>query len=133
VDRQRRKPYGADPAGDVWDRYAGDEIDGVPEFYEVPAEELPETESAGWAPIDLAEQFALLEIDFQTIYGIDLSGHVRTQEGWVRVMTARSGRWFIWRVLGLSGVQGSRWAAFVQEREKERAEQGPDDDPDRDI
>ncbi len=78
-----------------------------------------------------------MELDFQALYGIDLSGHVRTPDGWVRVMDARSSRWFVWRVLGLAGMTGSRWAAWLKRNETEQAAQvaaaEDDDDPDRMI
>jgi hypothetical protein len=48
---------------------------------------------------------------------------VRTQEGWVRVMHARSARWFLWRVHGMVTDPSSRFHAVCEQRRKaERAD-----------
>lgn len=126
VGGQGRGPYGADSPGEWWEAYAGDYIDGEPEFVDLPEE--AQNKGSGWSSIDLADHFDLLTIDFQRCYGIDLDGSVRTPNGWEPIMRARTARWFRWRVHGLTGLDDSRFSWFVARRRNAPAPDELEDD-----
>lgn len=78
----------------------------------------------------MAERWDLIEMDFQSVYGIDLSGWVLGPDGPVRLLKARTSRWLLWRVHGLISERSSRFAAHTEKAENgpERNAETPDDE-----
>lgn len=94
------KPFNLD------DYAAGEIIDGIPEFYDIPAEEVARQDALTWPA--LLAQWALIEPDLHQFYGIDADSGI---------LAARTGRWLRVKIRGLLLIE-SRLRAHVADKHK---------------
>lgn len=95
------------------DSYAGGEvIDGIPDFYDAPEEVTGQESRLTWA--GLLEQWALIEPDLHSEYGIDVHSGI---------LTTRPKRWLQARIAGLL-MTDSRLARHIAAQAKQPTPEG---------